>query len=346
MKTPDLPILSVADLAPPGEAVVGLPVPRTPHIVVYGIASDPNPVYRPVQQDAASVLCGELLHPTAGRTRFVIADVFDGVGGGEGGEIASGTAANSLPVDIAAQLVAMTDIEQVPDIVREAVWRANRSLFARAGGNGRMGTTLVLALYIGSPWLGDHVWVAHVGDSRAYAVLGSDTDLVQITRDHSVVQQRVDAGEITQEQALLCEDANHITAALGAAPSPAFFDIAYQPLNGRPIALALMTDGVWAPLRQAAVYSHAGLPDFGTYIATLLRGGAPQQAAAQMVADALRLGSSDNATCVVLDIRPLVSTPVPDAGSPLISRDAAAPDTDLLANHLSQESQESEEPYV
>lgn len=340
------PISSIADIAPPEEAGCALAAPSPDLLLSYGFASDPNLIHRALQQDAAVVLYGELLHPTAGRTHYLVAGVFDGVGGAKGGEIASGAAASALPSDIAAQLGAMTDIEQAPDIIREAVWRDNRSLYARSGGDGQMGTTVALMLYVGNPWLGDNVWVAHIGDSRAYALLGSDTDPVQVTRDHSIVQQRVDAGEITPEQALFAADGNLITAALGAAPTPAAFEIAHLSLSGQPVTLALMTDGVWGPLLQAAALRHPDLPDFNAYLSALLRGSAPQKAAARMVADALWLGSTDNAACVVVSIMPPLPTPAPDPGASPIAGETPAPDADLPEDNLTMNGTESEETHA
>jgi serine/threonine protein phosphatase PrpC len=270
----------------------------------------------------------------------------DGMGGGEGGEDASGTAAGTILAEVYGQLVSVSDVSQVPDILREAAWRSNRILFARAGGNGRMGTTLVMAAYLANPWLGDHVWVAHIGDSRAYALVGSDPTPMQITQDHSLVQQRVDAGEITADQAVLAEDANLITAALGVAPTPASFDIAYLPLCGQSVSLVLVTDGVWGPLLQAAARKQADLPDFPDYLATLLRSSSPAEAAARMVEDAILFGSTDNATCVAISIRQAAPTPVPGADTLAVADEADAPGTDYSPTAAPREGAESDKTSV
>jgi protein phosphatase len=71
-----------------------------------------------------------------------------------------------------------------------------------------MGTTLVVAIFCGS-----HLILGHVGDSRCYRL--RDGVLLQLTRDHSVLQEQIDAGLLTPAQAALSSDRNLVTRALG-----------------------------------------------------------------------------------------------------------------------------------
>jgi len=72
-----------------------------------------------------------------------------------------------------------------------------------------MGTTLVVGVF-----LGDHLTLGHVGDSRCYRL--RDTVLSQLTKDHSMLQEQVDAGMLTPEQAAVAPGKNLLTRALGA----------------------------------------------------------------------------------------------------------------------------------
>jgi protein phosphatase len=74
-----------------------------------------------------------------------------------------------------------------------------------------MGTTLVVAL-----WHDDHMIVGHIGDSRLYRMRGSK--LEQVTRDHSLLQEQIDSGLITKEQARHSQNKNLVTRAVGIDP--------------------------------------------------------------------------------------------------------------------------------
>ena len=88
---------------------------------------------------------------------------------------------------------------------------ANRAIFNAANSNPQyagMGTTLVVAVFRDSRLL-----LGHVGDSRAYRLRGGR--LTQITRDHSLLQEQIDAGLITAEQAAFSANKNLVTRAVG-----------------------------------------------------------------------------------------------------------------------------------
>ena len=120
--------------------------------------------------------------------------VADGMGGHAGGDVASALATKTLaPLDLEP-----TDTARVTaDDLRKAVLGANRKLRETVGDRPElagMGTT-----FTGFLTVGDHLALAHIGDSRLY-LLRDDT-LSQVTRDHTFVQRLVDSGKITEEEA-------------------------------------------------------------------------------------------------------------------------------------------------
>ena len=143
-----------------------------------------------------------------------LAVLADGMGGYNAGEVASGMATSFIRSELGRWLQQAGD--DTPDAeVRRAmdicVDNANRAIFNAANANPQyagMGTTLVLALFRGNRLL-----VGHVGDSRAYRLRGGR--LVQLTRDHSLLQEQIDAGLITPEQAAFATHKNLVTRAVG-----------------------------------------------------------------------------------------------------------------------------------
>ena len=154
-------------------------------------------------------------HPEHPFSYVVIAD---GMGGYSGGALASRIAVQSMSLGF-SQLLTPTFLACTPDqqklmihaAVRKSIHHANLSIINAKADNpnfAHMGTTLVLAVV----WR-DQLTVAHVGDSRAY--LWSLRGLVQLTRDHSVVQEMIDSGAMSEEEARTSNVRNHITRALG-----------------------------------------------------------------------------------------------------------------------------------
>ncbi|MFO8025817.1 Stp1/IreP family PP2C-type Ser/Thr phosphatase [Thiohalophilus sp.] len=142
--------------------------------------------------------------------------VADGMGGHNAGEVASEIAVNSIQEvlrDVLDPEMQVSDSIDLRDAVREAITYANDEINRQARENfayNGMGTTIVLNLF-----QGDRVISAHVGDSRAYRL--RDDKLEQITTDHSLVQEMVDNGYLSQEEAQLSASRNLITRALGIA---------------------------------------------------------------------------------------------------------------------------------
>ncbi len=138
----------------------------------------------------------------------------DGMGGYNAGEIASGMATAFIKSELGRWLV-QAGRHASPREVRRAmeicVDNANRSIFNAANSNPQysgMGTTLVLGVFQEG-----RLMLGHIGDSRCYRIRGSE--LTQITRDHSLMQEQIDAGLITPEQAATSANKNLVTRALG-----------------------------------------------------------------------------------------------------------------------------------
>ena len=138
----------------------------------------------------------------------------DGMGGYNAGEVASGMATSFIKTELGRWLAEASDNASDTDVRRAmdiCVDNANRAIFNAANSNPQyagMGTTLVLAVFRGQRLL-----VGHVGDSRAYRLRAGL--LQQITRDHSLLQEQIDAGLITPEQAAFSANKNLVTRAVG-----------------------------------------------------------------------------------------------------------------------------------
>jgi PPM family protein phosphatase len=146
-----------------------------------------------------------------------LALVADGMGGYNAGEVASGLAAAILKQDIETDFAeASYAWESIPpaDIqtwLTSRINRANEAILNSAKAHPQfadMGTTLVMALF-------QPTWacIAHAGDSRAYR--WRNGELTQLTRDHSWIQEQIDAGLISPEEALLSNHGHLVTRALG-----------------------------------------------------------------------------------------------------------------------------------
>ncbi|MBQ9068392.1 MAG: Stp1/IreP family PP2C-type Ser/Thr phosphatase [Eggerthellaceae bacterium] len=201
--------------------------------------------------------------------------VADGMGGHAAGEVAS-------------EIAVRTMAERAPDTadtaaLAEAVVEANRAVIEAAHKKGRagMGTTLTAAVLEGK-----RLAIAQVGDSRAYLV--HQGKMQQITRDHSLMADMIEAGEITEEEARVHPKRSVITRALGT-------DVNLQPdlyeLNvAEGDRLLLCSDGL------------SNMIDNDHIENILVRTADPQRAASILVNDAIAEGGHDNITVVVLDV--------------------------------------------
>jgi PPM family protein phosphatase len=145
-------------------------------------------------------------------TRLAI--LADGMGGYNAGEIASGMATTFIRSELGrwlSQAGRHASAKEVRRAMEICVDNANRSIFNAANSNPQysgMGTTLVVGVFQDGRLL-----VGHIGDSRCYRL--RDGELTQITKDHSLLQEQMDAGLITPEQAAVSTNKNLVTRALG-----------------------------------------------------------------------------------------------------------------------------------
>jgi serine/threonine protein phosphatase PrpC len=147
-------------------------------------------------------------HATKQRGLFVVAD---GMGGHAAGEVASEMAVQIVAREL-HDLVAIAS-EPAAHAVAESIRMANRAIYDRTiaeSDKQGMGTTVSIIIVAGARYL-----IGHVGDSRVYVL--RDGALMQLTKDHSYVQEQVDAGLLTPEQARYHPYSNVITRCVGAS---------------------------------------------------------------------------------------------------------------------------------
>ena len=147
----------------------------------------------------------------------------DGMGGYNAGEVASGIAVKTI-VNLVKEAVEREDM-QVEDsesgmsrptiILRDAIHRANKIIYQTARTQPQcegMGTTIVSALFFDNK-----IAIAHVGDSRMYRLRNDKFE--QVTMDHSLLQELVDRGFYSAEEAQRAANKNYVTRALGVEPN-------------------------------------------------------------------------------------------------------------------------------
>ena len=237
----------------------------------YSIMTDRG-IIRETNQDNCMAAC-----PDADSCYAVVCD---GMGGARAGDVASEIAVKTISERIAASWRKNMSNESVVNLLTTAITAANVTIFDLAAEDPQlygMGTTVVAAVVIG-----DRLVVAHAGDSRAYAL----TDrLEQLTKDHSLVQNMVDAGVITQAQAAVHPQRNYITRALGIGEKIEI-DFSEFPFSEHEKIL-LCSDGLTNYVKEPM-------------IAEILSSGDCDEMVRRLVNEANRNGGGDNVTAVVL----------------------------------------------
>jgi serine/threonine protein phosphatase PrpC len=217
--------------------------------------------------------------------------VADGMGGHASGEIASAIAVDTVQEVLLGGInpdetrldrnMGMDDEEEIRERLRysmnQASVRIRQAAIANPVHTG-MGTTLVVLLIED-----DEAHIGHVGDSRIY--LFRDDRLLRLTRDHTVVQQEIDAGRLTPELARIVPHKNILTQSVGYH-GPVEPDTSTRPVEPGDVFI-LCTDGLTDPL------SDEQLTD-------LCRDNAPEDLAEVLVQAALQAGTEDNVTVVVV----------------------------------------------
>lgn len=201
--------------------------------------------------------------------------VADGMGGHAAGEVASEIAIQTLVAN-APETPDGDDLARAVVAANHAIIRAVHEGIGRKG----MGTTMTAAMLSGK-----RLVIAQVGDSRAYLL--HEGSLQRITRDHSLMADLIDSGQITPEEAKTHPQRSVITRALGSDPST-LPDI-YEMNVSAGDRLLLCSDGL------------SGMVDDPLLESTLARIKDPQRCAAALVNEAITAGGHDNVTAIVVD---------------------------------------------
>lgn len=147
----------------------------------------------------------------------------DGMGGYNAGEVASGIAVQ-IVTELASEGAMREERHDIDPhsgmmrqsiVLRDAIYRANKIIYQTAQSQSNcegMGTTIVACMFYDNK-----ISVAHVGDSRAYRMRGGQLD--QVTLDHSLLQELVDRGFYSAEEAQRSTNRNYVTRALGVEPT-------------------------------------------------------------------------------------------------------------------------------
>ncbi len=207
---------------------------------------------------------------------FVVAD---GMGGHAAGEVASEIAVNVL-ADCAPP---HPDANALGQAVVEANHAVMRGVYEGAGRAG-MGTTCTAAMLED-----ERLVIAQVGDSRAYLL--HQGKLQQLTRDHSLMAEMIEAGQLTPEEARTHPQRSVITRALGSDPDlqPDLYDINVETGD----KLLLCSDGLTSMVRDKDIED------------IMVRARDPQRCASQLVSAAISAGGHDNVTVIVANVEGL-----------------------------------------
>ena len=207
--------------------------------------------------------------------------VCDGMGGANGGNIASATAVKMISENISSSYREGMGANSIRTMLQSAVYAANVSIFDMAksvDSLSGMGTTVVAAV------LSDgYAHIVHAGDSRAYRIRGEE--ITQITKDHSIVQNMVENGQLTADEARYHPRKNVITRALGVEET---LEVEYNEieLDGEDVLL-ICTDGLTNYLDTEDILQIIREHSFYDY---------PEC----MIAEANSNGGGDNITVVVI----------------------------------------------
>ncbi len=209
------------------------------------------------------------------RPEFGVWAVADGMGGHENGALASGTVAAAIgsigPADSAPDLLA-----RLEDSVLKANAELRRAVKARGGA--ALGSTLA-ALLVHER----HFACVWSGDSRIYLV--RDGRIVQLSRDHSEVQELVDRGAMTPEEARRSPRRNVITRAIGVHDTPEL-DLDNGEIQGGDV-FVLCSDGLTGHVEDAEIL-------------TAVRDAGAQPACEELLRLTLERGATDNVTVVIV----------------------------------------------
>lgn len=220
----------------------------------------------------------------AGSKLFVVAD---GMGGHAGGETASRITVETVVQSLLSDKNSSLNMDPA-DLLMGAIHRANTSVFSTAEKNkalAGMGTTVV-SMYFS----GNKIFVGHVGDSRVY--LARKNQIWQVTKDHSLVNEKLKAGVITREQMKKDKSRNVITRSVGFESS-VLVDIYQKEISVGDLYLAC-SDGLSGMMEDREILETIDQlgwegDDLNPLVGTLIE-------------KANQHGGDDNVTCVVVRV--------------------------------------------
>ena len=229
--------------------------------------------------------------------------VADGMGGAQAGEVASQLAASALEAGGSDGLEGTTAIDAL-------IQEANRRIYDRASTDptaSGMGTTMTVALVEGMS-----VAIGHVGDSRAYLVRGEHME--QLTEDHSLVNELLKTGKLSEEEAQIHPQRSVITRAVGTDPDVDIDGFTIEAEEGD--VFLICSDGLSDMVEDEEILElvHANREDL-------------DKAVKALVAAANRGGGEDNITAVAFQISSEAGPNLEDTVSmPALTADEDEPD--------------------
>lgn len=217
----------------------------------------------------------------------------DGMGGYNAGEVASGIAVKTV-LELVSEACAREDREaQEPEtglmrqsiVLRDAVARANKIIHQTARSQPQcegMGTTIVACLFFDN-----RATIAHVGDSRLYRLRNGRFE--QITMDHSLLQELVDRGFYSPEEAARSTNRNYVTRALGVEPA---VEVEIHEVDAQPNDIYLLcSDGLCDMVEDEDI--HLTISTFGANLET---------AAKQLIKLSNDQGGKDNISIILVNV--------------------------------------------
>ena len=226
-------------------------------------------------RDSNQDFCMYITEPIGGLPNLFL--VADGMGGHKAGDLAS-----RFTVETFRELVQSYDSLDTVTILTRAVKEANKLLIRKSLESSDyegMGTTLVAATIEG-----DTLKVANVGDSRLYII---NEDICQITRDHSLVEEMVQRGQLEKDEARTHANKNIITRAIGVDNdvTPEIFSVDLE----EGLKILMCTDGL------------TNMVDDGRIQRLVKKGGSVKDITERLMQAAMEGGGKDNITVMVID---------------------------------------------
>ena len=207
----------------------------------------------------------------------------DGMGGHAAGEVASTAAVESINQDVVSKIQEVQEGDEgaYGKILKDAVKSANRMIFQMAEDEPAkkgMGTTVTAMLIKGESYI-----ISHVGDSRAYLI--RDGGITQMTKDHSLVQEMIDGGTLSPEDARHHPERNIVTRCVGIN-TDVEVDI-YTGILREGDRVLLCCDGLSGPVEDSDI------------LRAILDSGNPSAVCRQLISMANQNGGHDNVTAIL-----------------------------------------------